>query len=171
MRPTSPRAPAQATPANLHVYEFDWPPDSKGLAYIAAADPPGENNWWVAKLYTQALGGAPKVILAPAETRATPRLPDRRAALVAGWQEYSVYWRADERPGSDRRRCLDRSGYRRRAEKKFNTARQQLPGWSGAARKSSWSAAWRAATRNWRDSRCAAARRPASILRSTTFPP
>ncbi len=27
-------------------------PDSKGLAYVAA-DPPGENNWWVAKLYTQ----------------------------------------------------------------------------------------------------------------------
>jgi dipeptidyl aminopeptidase/acylaminoacyl peptidase len=40
------------TPANLHVYEFDWRPDSKGLAYVAA-NPPGENNWWVAKLYTQ----------------------------------------------------------------------------------------------------------------------
>jgi dipeptidyl aminopeptidase/acylaminoacyl peptidase len=55
-----------ATPANLHVYEFDWRPDSKGLAYIAA-DPPGENNWWVAKLYTQELNGEPKVILVPAE--------------------------------------------------------------------------------------------------------
>jgi dipeptidyl aminopeptidase/acylaminoacyl peptidase len=59
-------APAviQATPANLHVYEFDWAPSSKGLAYIAA-NPPGENNWWVAKLYTQSLDGAPKAILAP----------------------------------------------------------------------------------------------------------
>ena len=45
-----------ATPGNLHAYEFDWRPDSKGLAYVAA-DPPGENNWWVAKLYTQDLGG------------------------------------------------------------------------------------------------------------------
>jgi dipeptidyl aminopeptidase/acylaminoacyl peptidase len=54
------------TPANLHVYEFDWRPDSKGLAYVAA-DPPGENNWWVAKLYTQELGGVPAAILAPAE--------------------------------------------------------------------------------------------------------
>ncbi len=45
-------APTLATPANLHVYEFDWSPDSKSLAYVAAA-PPGENNWWVAKLYTQ----------------------------------------------------------------------------------------------------------------------
>jgi dipeptidyl aminopeptidase/acylaminoacyl peptidase len=42
------------TPANLHVYEFDWSPDSKQLAYIAA-EPPGENNWWVAKLYLQSL--------------------------------------------------------------------------------------------------------------------
>lgn len=43
---------AQVTPANLHVYEFDWSPDSKKLAYIAAK-PPGEDNWWTAKLYVQ----------------------------------------------------------------------------------------------------------------------
>ena len=55
----------EATPENLHVFEFDWRPDSKGLAYVAA-DPPGENNWWVAKLYTQALDGQAKAILAPA---------------------------------------------------------------------------------------------------------
>jgi dipeptidyl aminopeptidase/acylaminoacyl peptidase len=55
-----------ATPANLHVYEFDWRPDGYGLAYIAA-DPPGENNWWVARLYTQTLNESPKVILSPAE--------------------------------------------------------------------------------------------------------
>jgi dipeptidyl aminopeptidase/acylaminoacyl peptidase len=42
----------ELTPDNLHVYEFDWSPDSQNLAYIAAP-PPGENNWWVAKLYTQ----------------------------------------------------------------------------------------------------------------------
>ncbi len=40
------------TPPNLHVFEFDWSPDSKSLAFVAA-DPPGENNWWVAKLYTE----------------------------------------------------------------------------------------------------------------------
>jgi len=62
----APAAPTVATPANLHVYEFDWAPDSKGLAYVAA-NPPGENNWWVAKLYTQTLGGQPTAILAPAE--------------------------------------------------------------------------------------------------------
>jgi dipeptidyl aminopeptidase/acylaminoacyl peptidase len=61
-------APTLATPANLHVYEFDWAPDSSGLAYIAA-DPPGENNWWVAKLYTQTLSGEPKAILDPAAVK------------------------------------------------------------------------------------------------------
>jgi dipeptidyl aminopeptidase/acylaminoacyl peptidase len=58
--------PTELTPANLHAYEFDWSPDSKQLAYIAA-EPPGENNWWVAKLYTQKLDGQPHPILAPAE--------------------------------------------------------------------------------------------------------
>jgi dipeptidyl aminopeptidase/acylaminoacyl peptidase len=54
---------AQVTPAGLHVYEFGWAPDSKHLVYVAA-NPPGENNWWVAQLYTQELGGgAPKSIL------------------------------------------------------------------------------------------------------------
>ncbi|WP_035359754.1 S9 family peptidase [Edaphobacter aggregans] len=49
---------SQVTPTNLHVYEFGWSPDSKQLAYVAA-NPPGENNWWVAQLYTQALCAAP----------------------------------------------------------------------------------------------------------------
>jgi dipeptidyl aminopeptidase/acylaminoacyl peptidase len=40
------------TPPDLHVYEFDWSPDSQELTFIAA-NPPGENNWWVAKLYTK----------------------------------------------------------------------------------------------------------------------
>ncbi|MFL6427591.1 MAG: TolB family protein [Acidobacteriaceae bacterium] len=48
------------TPENLHVYEFDWSPDSGKLAYVAAP-PPGENNWWVAQLYTS-----------PATPKATP---------------------------------------------------------------------------------------------------
>ncbi|RZU40672.1 dipeptidyl aminopeptidase/acylaminoacyl peptidase [Edaphobacter modestus] len=53
----------QATPANLHVYEFNWSPDSKELSYVAA-NPPGENNWWVAQLYTQVIaGGQPRSIL------------------------------------------------------------------------------------------------------------
>jgi dipeptidyl aminopeptidase/acylaminoacyl peptidase len=91
---TAPAAPTQATPANLHAFEFDWSPDSKALAFIAA-EPPGENNWWTAKLYTQALGSAEaKAILAPAEVSgplhglqiAVPRWsPDgRQIAFIGG---------------------------------------------------------------------------------------
>jgi dipeptidyl aminopeptidase/acylaminoacyl peptidase len=101
-------APTLLTPSNLHVYEFDWSPDSKDLAYVAA-DPPGENNWWVAKLYTQTLpspfeqtAGActkdgicppPTAILAPAEVSgplhglqiAVPRWsPDGRSIAFIG---------------------------------------------------------------------------------------
>src|SRR5579859_523169 len=97
----SPEAPEQVTPANLHVYEFDWAPDSKGFAYIAA-DPPGENNWWVAKLYTQRTGAAGRtsgtsdkahLILAPTEVAgplhgmqiAVPRWsPDGKAIAFIG---------------------------------------------------------------------------------------
>ena len=87
-----PAAPAMASPANLHVYEFDWSPDSKALAYVAA-EPPGENNWWVAKLYTQELGAEPKALLAPAEVAgplhglqiAVPRWrPDGQAIAFIG---------------------------------------------------------------------------------------
>ena len=82
----------QVTPANLHVYEFGWSHDSKSLAYVAA-DPPGENNWWVAKLYTQALAGRAIPILSPAEVSgplhglqiAVPRWsPDGKAIAFIG---------------------------------------------------------------------------------------
>jgi dipeptidyl aminopeptidase/acylaminoacyl peptidase len=74
------RSLSQITPEKLHVFEFDWSPDSKQLAYVAAP-PPGENNWWVAKLYTEpvieriefagkkgvhnVVGGKPTAILDP----------------------------------------------------------------------------------------------------------
>jgi dipeptidyl aminopeptidase/acylaminoacyl peptidase len=40
------------TPAGLHVYEYSLSADGKRLAYVAA-QPPGDNNWWIAKLYVQ----------------------------------------------------------------------------------------------------------------------
>ena len=87
----------QVTPGTLHVYEFSWAPDSHEIAYIAAPTP-GENNWWVAKLYTSELRAgepsAPTVVFDPNTTKsamlglqiAVPRFsPDgKRIAFIGG---------------------------------------------------------------------------------------
>src|SRR5207237_3705081 len=36
---------------DLHVYDFDWSPDDKSVV-VAAAPGPGDNNWWIAQIYT-----------------------------------------------------------------------------------------------------------------------
>ncbi|MBS1822627.1 MAG: S9 family peptidase [Acidobacteria bacterium] len=93
------------SPTWLHVYEFTWSPDSEWLAYIAA-NPPGENNWWVAQIFTQHLrfdravtqapqgGLSPRPILNPTKLSgplhglqiALPRFsPDgKRIAFIGG---------------------------------------------------------------------------------------
>lgn len=43
------------TPESLFVYEYTWSPDNHHVAYVAA-QPPGANNWWKARLYLQATG-------------------------------------------------------------------------------------------------------------------
>jgi dipeptidyl aminopeptidase/acylaminoacyl peptidase len=55
----------QITPAETFIYEYDWSPGGDRLAYVGAP-PPGRDNWWTAKLYTQTPGGEPKVTLDPA---------------------------------------------------------------------------------------------------------
>lgn len=59
----------ELTPAGLYVYEFDWSPDGARIAYTAAL-PPGDNNWWIARLYVQnaQAGADARVLVDPAET-------------------------------------------------------------------------------------------------------
>jgi dipeptidyl aminopeptidase/acylaminoacyl peptidase len=39
------------SPAGMYVYEFDWSPDSRNLAYLAAPGP-GDDNWYNAELFS-----------------------------------------------------------------------------------------------------------------------
>lgn len=41
----------QISPPNLYVYQYDWSSDGKSFAAIAASGN-GNNNWWIAELYT-----------------------------------------------------------------------------------------------------------------------
>ncbi len=56
---SQPTAPGFVTPPNLHVFEFDWSPDSKSLAYVAAR--PSRRKQLVGRqtLYTTHLRGCP----------------------------------------------------------------------------------------------------------------
>jgi dipeptidyl aminopeptidase/acylaminoacyl peptidase len=41
----------EVSPPDLHIYDYDWSPDDK--RFVATAAPgPGDNNWWVAQIYT-----------------------------------------------------------------------------------------------------------------------
>ena len=43
--------PRVISPDGMHVYECDWSPDGKELAYLAAPGP-GDDNWYIAELFT-----------------------------------------------------------------------------------------------------------------------
>ena len=66
------------SPGNLHIYEFDWSPDSSSVAFVGA-NPPGENNWWVAKLYLQ-----PLVQAQGAQRLPTQGFGDTREGIASG---------------------------------------------------------------------------------------
>jgi dipeptidyl aminopeptidase/acylaminoacyl peptidase len=74
------------TPPDTYVYEYDWAPDSARLAYTASKGN-GDNNWWIAQLYTVSLGsGETRQIHKPAFQIANPRWsPDgKQIAWIGG---------------------------------------------------------------------------------------
>jgi dipeptidyl aminopeptidase/acylaminoacyl peptidase len=70
--PRSGRA-KQITPADTYVYEYDWAPGSDRLAYTASKGN-GDNNWWIAQLFTIAVSSGEIVpVHKPALQIANPR--------------------------------------------------------------------------------------------------
>jgi dipeptidyl aminopeptidase/acylaminoacyl peptidase len=76
----------QLSPPDMYVYEYDWSPDGRRFAAIAAHGN-GDNNWYIAELYTlDAAAGAMTSIHKPSRQIACPRWsPDgQRIAFIAG---------------------------------------------------------------------------------------
>jgi dipeptidyl aminopeptidase/acylaminoacyl peptidase len=63
----------QISPSDLHIYDFDWSPDDK--MFVATAAPgPGDNNWWIAQIYTiDVVKGNATSIYKPSLEVAVPR--------------------------------------------------------------------------------------------------
>ena len=76
----------QVSPADLHIYDFEWSPDDKTFVTTAAPGP-GDNNWWVAQIYTIDIAtGDAKSIYKPSLPVAVPRWsPDGKSiAFIEG---------------------------------------------------------------------------------------
>src|SRR5437868_3153242 len=76
----------QVSPPNLHIYDYDWSPDNS--AFVATAAPgPGDNNWWIAQIYTIDIAkGNATSIYKPSLQVAVPRWsPDGKSiAFIEG---------------------------------------------------------------------------------------
>jgi dipeptidyl aminopeptidase/acylaminoacyl peptidase len=74
------------SPADIHIYEYDWSPDGKTFA-VTAARGVADDNWYLAQLYTVSLdSGELKAIYKPPLQIAKPKWsPDGQSiALLAG---------------------------------------------------------------------------------------
>jgi dipeptidyl aminopeptidase/acylaminoacyl peptidase len=77
---------SQVSPANLHIYDYDWSPDDRNFVTTAAPGP-GDNNWWIAQVHViDGQTGKAKSIYKPSLQVAIPRWsPDGKSiAFIEG---------------------------------------------------------------------------------------
>ncbi|HEY3440451.1 MAG TPA: S9 family peptidase [Paludibaculum sp.] len=75
---------SMASPAGLHIYDFDWSPDA--AAFVTTGAPgPGDNNWWIAQLYVIRDGVARSIYKTPWQLAVPRWSPDgTKIAFVEG---------------------------------------------------------------------------------------
>ena len=77
----------QISPADFYIYEYDWAPGGESFA-VTAARGAGDDNWWIAQLYTlPAQGGELRLVYKPPvqQQLAVPRWsPDGRSIVFIG---------------------------------------------------------------------------------------
>jgi dipeptidyl aminopeptidase/acylaminoacyl peptidase len=78
--------PRQVSPADLHIYDYDWSPNGRSFV-VTGAPGPGDNNWWIAQIHTiDVARGTATSIYKPTLQVAVPRWsPDGKSiAFIEG---------------------------------------------------------------------------------------
>jgi len=76
----------QISPADFYIYEYDWSPDGRSFAATASRGA-GDDNWWIAQLYTISETGEMHAIHKPGiqQQVAVPRwAPDGKSIVFIG---------------------------------------------------------------------------------------
>jgi dipeptidyl aminopeptidase/acylaminoacyl peptidase len=112
----------QVSPPDLHIYDYDWSPDDK-MFVVTAAPGPGDNNWWIAQIYTIEIAkGNAASIYKPSLEIAVPRWsPDGESiAFIEGLMSDEGFYGGDLfTMTSDGRNVLNRTQNRKASVNSF----------------------------------------------------